>query len=776
MEKIKVLVRIRPFLQNENSANTGLNIDSDATQKIEISKSLKKFEATFDRVLSQNSTQKDVFNFVKPCMKLIKQGINCTILAYGQTGSGKTYTMFGGEWAMNDNSTDYNQRKKFNKDKYNFILNEELMIDPFSKTNGIIPNLIMALFQAYGSYDSNENNIIITCSYIQIYNEKVYDLLVDEEENVEQKKSFDLNTGVGKQANEKPIKQKPLKIKYDRKNGVTIEGVNEIRTPSFYDIFELLRQGEINRKIRQTKRNEMSSRSHTIFIINVQNLKTNVVSKIKLCDLAGSERYDSKEYYKKLHFDEMVNINKSLLVLGNVIHALGSNNNLNMTDSKTKKQKKIFAPYKDSKLTQILEDSLGGNSVTYLLATISPCDENFDETLSTLKFADRAHSIMTKVSMNKVSNMDEGFKSKEFSKICDELFQLKQLLNIRRKRGTLEPIQEELLKLKDENTQLKKYLGGSSNIDRIRELMAENKNLKKEIKNLNELNKNLKNEIKNKPLVNQSEDNNYNNGSTNKKNNNTNNNINSKINNNTTKDIINNNNTNNNNSTKENNALDNINLTNFDLEKNDIIINDKKTRNSKLNNGNDDFLNKNTQNTKKSLLTVNDMITSKNKDSTNNALNEYNKFDIDDMLDSNENNNDNFYSKDKNSFMKNSKQSKNNVLKESGQNIIYGMNDLNNKYKEKEKNNYSNLYNDNSVEELDNINYDELDNELKEDNKNNNNNNKETNSKLAKLKKTTTPYERLEILDQLEMENKKETEELLENMKNQNISQNLEDI
>ena len=757
MEKIKVLVRIRPFLPNENSSNTGLNIDSDSTQKIEISKSLKKFEATFDRVLSQNSTQKDVFNFVKPCMKLIKQGINCTILAYGQTGSGKTYTMFGGEWAMNDQSTDYDQRKNFNKDKYNFILNEELMIDPFSKTNGIIPNLIMALFQTYGSYDSNDNNIIITCSYIQIYNERVYDLLVDEEELVEQKKNFDLNTGLGKQANEKPIKQKPLKIKYDRKNGVSIEGVNEIRTPSFYDIFELLRQGEINRKIRQTKRNEMSSRSHTIFIINVQNLKTNVISKIKLCDLAGSERYDSKEYYKKLHFDEMVNINKSLLVLGNVIHALGSNNNLNMTDNKTKKQKKIFAPYKDSKLTQILEDSLGGNSVTYLLATISPCDENFDETLSTLKFADRAHSIMTKVSMNKLSNKDEGFKSKEFSKICDELFQLKQLLNIRRKRGTLEPIQEELLKLKDENTQLKKYLGGSNNIDRIKELMAENKNLRKEIKNLNELNKNLKNEIKNKPLSNLSEDNTYNNGSSNKKNDN---------------------------STKKNNALNNINPNNFNLDSNDILLNDKKTRNSKLNNGIDEFNNNNTQNTNKPLLTVNDIITGKSKDNINNAFNDYNnynKYDIDDMLDSNmnENNNENYYSKDKNSFMKNSKQTKSNVLKESGQNIIYGMNDLNNKYKEKEKekekNNNSNLYNDNSEDELNNINYDELDNELNEDN-NNKNNNKETNPKLAKLKKTTTPYERLEILDQLEKENRKETEELLENMKNENISQNLEDI
>ena len=107
--------------------------------------------------------------------------------------------------------------------------------------------------------------------------------------------------------------------------------------------------------------------------------------------------------------------------------------------------------------------------MTYLIATISPCDENFEETLSTLKFADRAHSIMSKVSMNQLTNNDESYKSKEFNKIYDELFQLKQLLNIRRKRGTLEPIQEELLKLKDENSQLKKYLGGRKNINRIQE-------------------------------------------------------------------------------------------------------------------------------------------------------------------------------------------------------------------------------------------------------------------------------------------------------------------
>ena len=776
MEKIKVLVRIRPFLQNENPSNTGLNIDSETTQKIEISKSLKKFEATFDRVLSQNSTQKDVFNFVRPCINLIKQGINCTILAYGQTGSGKTYTIFGGEWAMNDKSTDYEQRRNFNKDKYNFILNEELMIDPFSKTNGIIPNLIMSLFQTY----SNNNNIIITCSYIQIYNEKVYDLLGDEEEEqAEEKITFDLTTAVGKKTNDKPIKQKPLKIKYDKKNGVIIEGVNEIRTPNFYDIFELLRQGEINRKIRQTKRNEMSSRSHTIFIINIQNQKLNVVSKIKLCDLAGSERYDSRESYKKLHFDEMVNINKSLLILGNVIHALGANNNLRMPEDKNKKQKRIFAPYKDSKLTQILEDSLGGNAVTYLLATISPCEENFEETISTLKFADRAHNIMTKVSMNKLNNLDEGFKSKEFSKICEELFQLKQLLNIRKKRGTLEPIQEELLKLKDENTQLKKYLGGGNNVDRIKELMDENKNLRKEIKSLNEINKNLKNEMKNKPLSHYSND--TFNDSNKKKSNyseqkNKNPNNYNKINkNNNYNNNYNKNSNINNNSYKKNNNIS-INKTN-NSNINGKSNNNKYNYNIDINNGKEDSVKTD------ELVTLKDILDGQKNNSksnnNNNLVTDYNKYDLDDMLNFEENNNIN----NKNSYNKNyvnkySKQSKNSVLKDSGQNIVYGTNNLNSKTKENNKKVNEGNYNFKD-DDLNDINYDELDYDLnEEDNLNkNNDSNKVTNPKISKLKSVTTPYERLELLNQLEMENKKETEELLEKMaKNQNLSQNSDDV
>ena len=691
MEKIKVLVRIRPFLQNENSSNKGLNIDSNNLQKIGISKSLKKFEATFDKVLPQTSNQQDVFDFIQPCIEQIKKGLNCTILAYGQTGSGKTYTMFGEEWAKSDINFDLEQRKNINKDKYNFILNEDLFIDPFSKTNGIIPNLIMSLFKTFGDYNSNDNNITITCSYIQIYNEKVYDLLAEEEETEEQKKDFVLLSG--KYNNEKPINQKPLRIKYDKINGVIIEGVNEIRTPNFYDIFELLRQGEINRKIRQTKRNEMSSRSHTIFIINIQNEKLNTLSKIKLCDLAGSERYDSRESYKKLHFNEMVNINKSLLVLGNVIHSLaGKNSNLSSTLNKNKRQKKVFAPYKDSKLTQILEDSLGGNSVTYLIANISPNEENFDETISTLKFADRAHSIMTQVSMNKLNSKGEGYNSKEFDKICDELFQLKQLLNIRRKRGTLEPIQEEFFKLKDENTLLKKNLGGENNIMRIKELVKENNNLRREIKTLSEQNKSLKKEMKGRSVININEDS-YNISNINK----------------------------NNYSGKKN--ANNRYTTNDNHDENNKS-NNKISRNKNTNNGIDYSGNK------KYLNTVNDMINSK------------------------EINNQNSFNKSKN---KSTKKSKNNILRDSGQNIVYGMNNKNNNKLKKEDNLYKDLNKNNydSNYDLNDSNFDI-----------NNNNNKNANTKMSKINNITSSYERLEKLDQLEEENKKETHELLNNMEN----------
>ena len=489
MERIKVAIRLRPFLPNENESNTGINMNPDDDKTIMISKSLKTFKGTFDKILSIDSTQKDVFDFLKPCLINIKKSNNCTIMSYGQTGSGKTYTMFGGDWSFNDSEIFSEKKKNLQKDEYNFILNRELVIDPFSETNGIIPNLIMQLFNMYNNNKSDEDNkenddLIIKSSYIQVYNEKIYDLLenIDEANN---KKKFEVFSHSNK--SEQMINQNSLKIKYDRNKGIILEGVNEIKTNSFFDLFDILAQGETNRKIRQTKKNDMSSRSHTIFIIDIEDNISKIKSKIKLCDLAGSERYNSSEQYNKEHIYELCNINKSLFVLGNIIHLLAS-----------KKRNNKFIPYKDSKLTQILEDSLSGNSCIYLIATISPNDENFNETINTLKFADRAHEVMISVTPNQIINNDilgEGNK-KEIFKLYKELSELKQLLLLREKRGNLNPLQAQFLQLKKENNQLKKYLGGASNLNMFEKLIQENNNLRKAIKELASQNMILKNEQK----------------------------------------------------------------------------------------------------------------------------------------------------------------------------------------------------------------------------------------------------------------------------------------
>ena len=384
----------------------------------------------------------------------------------------------------------------------------------------------------------------------------------------------------------------------------------------------------------------------------------------------------------------MCNINKSLLVLGNVIHALGqSNTKANLSNSKNKK---TFAPYKDSKLTQILEDSLGGNSVTYLIANISPNDENFEETVSTLKFADRAHSIMSQVSKNQLSNQDDDIRTKEYNKLAEELSKLKQLLNIRKKRGTLEPIQEELIKLKDENSQLKKYLGGN-NVNKIQELIKENNSLKKEIKSLKIMNKNLKNEINSKP---------------------------------------------------------NSNLSAELISENNNIYKSSEKKKLKLNNNNDISSNK-----------INNIKYNKTNNDNLMTLNDY--------ITSPKNNNENKIS---NSYIKNkNNSSKNNVLLESGKNIIYGT-----KIKNEQQNNNEGKQGVGDISE--DINYDDLDNNNNEySNKfskndlTKSNNSKIKNQKLSNLKNTANPYEGMELLDQLELESKKKTQELPDNLsKNQN--------
>jgi hypothetical protein len=322
MESIKVAIRIRPFLPYETETNTTIQTFEEDPTKIILAKNTKKFVSNFDRVFPENSTQESIFEFIKPIIDATLKGINSTILAYGQTGSGKTYTMFGEDFTMNESYNNKNG-KKLKKDKFNFLVDKDFIIDPFSKTNGIIPRVVLELFKY-------KQSSIITCSYIQVYNEKIYDLLIDNTFKEEDNKNLNFETGINNNRTEKIINQENLKIRDDKKFGPIVDGALELEANNFFDIFQMLRIGELNRKKRHTNKNELSSRSHSIFIIYYNNKQEKKTSKISLCDLAGSEKYDTNENYKKVHFNELKSINKSLSILGNVIHALA------------KKKKSIF--------------------------------------------------------------------------------------------------------------------------------------------------------------------------------------------------------------------------------------------------------------------------------------------------------------------------------------------------------------------------------------------------------------------------------------------------
>ena len=502
MENIQVAIRIRPFLEKEkeNEDNTLIQTTGEDDRKIQLSKGTKVFKGYFDKIFFPNSTQEQVYNYIRVIFSSLFKGINSTILAYGQTGSGKTYTMFGAEWTFNFLNNNLN--RKIIKDEFNFLIDKDFILDPFSSTNGIIPRIVFELFDIINKEKKNEK-IKISCSYIQVYNERIYDLLIDNTFNYK-KREFTMNSN--KNQSEKIFDQQPLKLRDDNYRGVIIEGALEILVNTFYDIFQLLRIGELNRKKRQTNKNDMSSRSHTIFIIYYTNLTQQLTSKICLCDLAGSEKYNNRENYKITHFNELKSINKSLSALGSVIHALSS------------KKKKIHIPYKDSKLTHLLQNSLGGNSKTFLIANISPCDYNFDESYNTLLFAERAQNVESKIIPNKY--IDDDFISKNNSeenktilRLTNEIKELRQILQLRNKRGTLEPIQEEFIKLKEENNQLKKYVNNINNNDMVK-LIQENEFLKNQIRKLTFGNNNNNNYFNNN-FNNEYNNNNYSNNTSN---------------------------------------------------------------------------------------------------------------------------------------------------------------------------------------------------------------------------------------------------------------------
>ncbi|XP_053086431.1 kinesin-like protein KIF1A isoform X14 [Pangasianodon hypophthalmus] len=379
---VKVAVRVRPFNSREMSKESKCIIQMSGNTTTIINPKVPKETKSFSFDYSYWShtspedinyaSQQQVYSDIGEEMLLHAfEGYNVCIFAYGQTGAGKSYTMMG----------------KQEKDQ-----------------QGIIPQLCEDLFTKIN--DSNTDNSMsysVEVSYMEIYCERVRDLL-------------------------NPKNKGNLRVREHPLLGPYVEDLSKLAVMSYNDIQDLMDSGNKARTVAATNMNETSSRSHAVFnIIFTQRRHdsetdntSEKVSKISLVDLAGSERADSTGA-KGTRLKEGANINKSLTTLGKVISALAE---VDSGSNKNKKKKKVesFIPYRDSVLTWLLRENLGGNSRTAMVAALSPADINYDETLSTLRYADRAKQIRC----NAVINEDPN--NRLVRELKDEVSRLKELL------------------------------------------------------------------------------------------------------------------------------------------------------------------------------------------------------------------------------------------------------------------------------------------------------------------------------------------------------------
>ncbi|XP_041814423.1 kinesin-like protein KIF3C isoform X1 [Chelmon rostratus] len=344
-ESVKVVVRCRPLNQREESngpAGGIVQMDLRLGQVIlrnpraPASEPQKTF--TFDAVYDANSKQRDLYDeSVRPLIDSVLAGFNGTIFAYGQTGTGKTYTMQGA-W-----------------------------MDP--EKRGVIPNAFDHIF-THISRSQSDKQYLVRASYLEIYLEEVRDLLDPKHGNA-----------------------RALELRESPESGVYVRDLTSCVCKSIKEIEEVMNMGNQARAVGATDMNEHSSRSHALFLITVEcsqpgpdGRKHIRVGRLNLVDLAGSER-QAKTGVQGERLKEAAKINLSLSALGNVISALADG-------------RSSHVPYRDSKLTRLLQDSLGGNAKTVMVATLGPSSQHYDETLTTLRYANRAKNIQNQPRVN----------------------------------------------------------------------------------------------------------------------------------------------------------------------------------------------------------------------------------------------------------------------------------------------------------------------------------------------------------------------------------------
>ncbi|XP_029938693.1 kinesin-like protein KIF1A isoform X8 [Salarias fasciatus] len=379
---VKVAVRVRPFNSREigKESKCIIQMSGNTTTIINPKQAKDNKSFNFDYSYWSHTSPEDV-NYASQ-MRVYKdigeemllhafEGYNVCIFAYGQTGAGKSYTMMG---------------KQDVKDQ-----------------EGIIPLLCEDLFTKINDNTDNSMSYSVEVSYMEIYCERVRDLL-------------------------NPKNKGNLRVREHPLMGPYVEDLSKLAVTSYNDIQDLMDSGNKARTVAATNMNETSSRSHAVFNIIFTQKRHDAetdntsekVSKISLVDLAGSERADSTGA-KGTRLKEGANINKSLTTLGKVISALAE---VDSGPNKNKKKKKVesFIPYRDSVLTWLLRENLGGNSRTAMVAALSPADINYDETLSTLRYADRAKQIRC----NAVINEDPN--NRLVRELKEEVSRLKDLL------------------------------------------------------------------------------------------------------------------------------------------------------------------------------------------------------------------------------------------------------------------------------------------------------------------------------------------------------------
>ncbi|XP_060968909.1 kinesin-like protein KIN-5B [Cannabis sativa] len=349
---VQVLLRCRPLSDEEAKSNVQRVISCNEQKKeVTVLQNVANKQIdrlfTFDKVFGPKSQQRSIYDqAISPIVNEVLEGFNCTVFAYGQTGTGKTYTMEGG------------------------IKNKG---GDLSAEAGVIPRAVRQIFETLEAQNADYS---VKVTFLELYNEDITDLLASDDTS---------RCPEDKQ-------KKPISLMEDGRGCVVVRGLEEEAVYSVSEIYNLLERGSAKRRTADTLLNKHSSRSHSVFSITVHIKEATIgdeelikCGKLNLVDLAGSENI-SRSGAREGRAREAGEINKSLLTLGRVINALVEHSS--------------HIPYRDSKLTRLLRDSLGGKTKTCIIATISPSAHSLEETLSTLDYAYRAKNIRNKPEAN----------------------------------------------------------------------------------------------------------------------------------------------------------------------------------------------------------------------------------------------------------------------------------------------------------------------------------------------------------------------------------------